>query len=84
MPRQLATRILTSEQSGLLARIAATESGSLCKRMKSCAIRRFKAHGGFAIKPPRRSKTLGGSIGPTLSTSYRDDGELDCPVAALA
>jgi hypothetical protein len=42
------------------------------------------AQGGLVIIPPRRSKTLGGSRGPKLSTSYRDDGEVECSVAAVA
>jgi hypothetical protein len=49
-----------------------------------CAIRRVKAQGGFVITPPRWSKTLGGNRGPKLSASYRDDGETDCPVPAVA
>lgn len=49
-----------------------------------CAIRRVKAQGGFVITPPRRSKTLGGNRGPKLSASYRDDGEADCRVPAVA
>jgi hypothetical protein len=42
------------------------------------------AQGGLVITPPRRSKTLGGSRGPKLSTSYSDDGEVECSVVAVA